>query len=138
MTAGGDRSQPDGVDPAPGPRRLDLRAYVDGVLAGNRVVLAQAITLIESTRPDDAEKAAALLDTLLPHTGRARRVGITGVPGVGKSTFIDTLGMLLVRERGESVAVLSVDPSSPYSGGSILGDKTRMARLANSASNENR
>ena len=130
MTVGGDRSQPDEFDPEPGRRRLDLGAYVDGVRAGNRVVLAQAITLIESTRPDDAEKAAALLDTLLPHTGRARRVGITGVPGVGKSTFIDTLGMLLVRERGESVAVLSVDPSSPFSGGSILGDKTRMERLA--------
>ncbi len=130
MTVDGDRSQPDEFDPAPGRRRLDLGAYVDGVRAGNRVVLAQAITLIESTRPDDSEKAAALLDTLLPHTGRARRVGITGVPGVGKSTFIDTLGMLLVGERGESVAVLSVDPSSPFSGGSILGDKTRMERLA--------
>ena len=67
---------------------------------------------------------------LLPHTGKSRRVGITGVPGVGKSTFIDALGMHLIRERGENVAVLSVDPSSPISGGSILGDKTRMERLA--------
>jgi LAO/AO transport system kinase len=111
-------------------RRLSLDAYVEGVLAGNRVVLARAITLIESERPADTELAAALLDRILPHTGRSRRVGITGVPGAGKSTFIDALGMHLVRERGERVAVLSVDPSSPISGGSILGDKTRMERLA--------
>jgi LAO/AO transport system kinase len=130
VTGGGDRSQPDGSTSGARPRRLDLHAYVDGVLAGNRVVLAQAITVIESTRPEDAELAAALLDTILPHAGKARRVGITGVPGVGKSTFIDALGMVLVRERGERVAVLSVDPSSPFSGGSILGDKTRMERLA--------
>ena len=130
MTAGGDSQRQGGSEPVPRPKRLDLGAYIDGVLAGNRVVLAQSITLVESTRPEDAELGAALLDSLLPHTGKARRVGITGVPGVGKSTFIDTLGMLLVRERGERVAVLSVDPSSPFSGGSILGDKTRMERLA--------
>ncbi len=130
MTAGGNSPRQGGSEPVPSPRRLDLGAYIDGVLAGNRVVLAQSITLVESTRPEDAELGAALLDSLLPHTGKARRVGITGVPGVGKSTFIDTLGMLLVRERGERVAVLSVDPSSPFSGGSILGDKTRMERLA--------
>ena len=112
------------------PRRLSLDAYASGVLDGNRVVLARAITLVESDLPADAELAAALLDRLLPHAGRARRVGITGVPGAGKSTFIDTLGMFLVRDRGERVAVLSVDPSSPVSGGSILGDKTRMERLA--------
>jgi LAO/AO transport system kinase len=94
------------------------------------MVLARAITLVESHLPADADLAARLLDSLLPHTGRALRVGITGVPGVGKSTFIDALGMHLLRDRGENVAVLSVDPSSPISGGSILGDKTRMERLA--------
>jgi LAO/AO transport system kinase len=111
-------------------RRLGRAQYVDGVLAGERVVLARAITLVESDLPADADLAAEVLDAILPHSGRSRRVGITGVPGVGKSTFIDTLGMHLVRERGERVAVLSVDPSSPVSGGSILGDKTRMERLA--------
>ena len=74
--------------------------------------------------------AAEVLDAVLPHSGKARRVGITGVPGAGKSTFIDTLGIHLIRERREKLAVLSVDPSSPLSGGSILGDKTRMERLA--------
>jgi LAO/AO transport system kinase len=112
------------------PPRLSLGAYVDGVLGGDTAVLARAITLVESTRPADADVAAALLDAVLPHAGRSRRVGITGVPGVGKSTFIDALGVHLVRERAERVAVLSVDPSSPISGGSILGDKTRMERLA--------
>jgi len=110
--------------------RLAIEAYVEGVLRGDRTVLARAITLIESERPEDAEAAAAVLDAVLPRAGGARRVGITGVPGVGKSTFIDTLGLHLVRERGERLAVLSVDPSSPVSGGSILGDKTRMERLA--------
>ena len=111
-------------------RRLSIEQYIDGVLAGDRVALARAITVIESQLPADQDLAARLLDALLPHTGNALRVGITGVPGVGKSTFIDTLGMHLIRERGENVAVLSVDPSSPLSGGSILGDKTRMERLA--------
>jgi len=111
-------------------RRLPLNRYVDGVLGGDRIILARAITVIESNLPADGELAARLLDTLLPHTGRSLRVGITGVPGVGKSTFVDALGMHLIRERDENVAVLSVDPSSPISGGSILGDKTRMERLA--------
>ena len=111
-------------------RRLTLDAYAEGVLRGDRVVLARAITLVESELASDMALAAALLDRLLPHAGRARRVGVSGVPGAGKSTFIDTLGMHLVRDRGERVAVLSVDPSSPVSGGSILGDKTRMERLA--------
>jgi LAO/AO transport system kinase len=110
--------------------RLPFERYVEGVLGGDRMVLARAITVIESTLPADGELAARLLDALLPSTGQSLRVGITGVPGVGKSTFIDTLGMHLIRERGENVAVLSVDPSSPISGGSILGDKTRMERLA--------
>ncbi len=112
------------------PRRLPPERYIEGVLAGDRTTLARAITVIESDLASDGELAARLLEALLPHTGRARRVGITGVPGVGKSTFIDALGMYLIEERGESVAVLSVDPSSPVSGGSILGDKTRMERLS--------
>jgi LAO/AO transport system kinase len=99
-------------------------------LGGDRMVLARAITLIESRLAADGELAARLLDSILPHTGKSRRVGISGVPGVGKSTFIDTLGMHVTRELGERVAVLSVDPSSPVSGGSILGDKTRMERLS--------
>ena len=110
--------------------RQPLAWYVDGVLAGDRVALSRAITLIESTLPSDIELSTTMLNAVLPHIGRTRRVGITGVPGVGKSTFIDTLGMHVTRDRGEPLAVLSVDPSSPISGGSILGDKTRMARLA--------
>ena len=113
-----------------GGRRLPLNQYVDGVLAGDRVILARAITLVESRLTADAEKAAQLLDSILPHTGKSRRVGITGVPGVGKSTFIDVLGMHVIRDRGERLAVLTVDPSSPIYGGSILGDKTRMERLS--------
>jgi len=113
-----------------GGRRLSLQHYVDGVLAGDRVVLARAITLIESRLAADADKAAQLLDSILPSTGRSRRLGITGVPGVGKSTFIDALGMHIIRDCGEHLAVLTVDPSSPVSGGSILGDKTRMERLS--------
>jgi LAO/AO transport system kinase len=112
------------------PRRLSLDDYVEGVLSGDRVVLARAITLVESSLEADAQLAGQLLDRVLPYTGKARRVGITGVPGAGKSTFIDALGMHLTSERGERVAVLSVDPSSPVSRGSILGDKTRMERLS--------
>lgn len=110
--------------------RLPVEQYTEGILRGDRAILARAITVIESELPADSELAARILDAALPHSGGARRVGVTGVPGVGKSTFIDTLGMYLIRERGERVAVLSVDPSSPISGGSILGDKTRMERLA--------
>jgi LAO/AO transport system kinase len=110
--------------------RLTVERYVEGVRRADRAILARAITLVESRRPEDAEMAAAVLDALLPAAGGAHRVGITGVPGVGKSTFIDALGMYLITERGRRVAVLSVDPSSPVSGGSILGDKTRMERLA--------
>ncbi|MEO8813674.1 MAG: methylmalonyl Co-A mutase-associated GTPase MeaB [Mycobacterium sp.] len=99
------------------------------VCADDRSVLARAITLVESTRPDHREQAQRLLLELMPHAGSAQRVGITGVPGVGKSTMIEALGMQLV-ERGHRVAVLAVDPSSTRTGGSILGDKTRMQRLA--------
>jgi LAO/AO transport system kinase len=106
-----------------------VAALCDGVLAGDRTVVARAITLVESRRLDHREQAQRLLVLLLPHTGTAQRVGITGVPGVGKSTFIDTLGSNLTA-AGHRVAVLAVDPSSARSGGSILGDKTRMTRLA--------
>lgn len=96
--------------------------------AGDRAALARAITLVESQRADDVEAAQRLLQTLLPRTGGAWRIGISGMPGVGKSTFIDAFGMYLL-EQGHRVAVLAVDPSSAVSGGSILADKTRMARL---------
>ncbi len=117
--------------PGPGPRRreLTLEEYEAGVRAGELAVLARALTLIESGSPRHQPLAEALLTRLLPHTGGAIRVGITGVPGVGKSTFIEALGLHLVG-RGLRVAVLAVDPSSGVSGGSILGDKTRMPRLA--------
>ena len=107
----------------------DTAAYAQGVLAGERTWIGRAITLVESTRVDDRAAAGQLLQQLLPYTGGAHRVGITGVPGVGKSTFIDELGTRLTA-RGRRVAVLAVDPSSSVSGGSILGDKTRMSRLA--------
>jgi len=102
---------------------------VEGVLARQPRALARAITLIESTRRDHQERAAAVLEALLPHTGRALRVGITGAPGAGKSTIIEALG-LHVLGLGHRAAVLAVDPSSSLSGGSILGDKTRMEHLA--------
>ncbi|MET9125806.1 methylmalonyl Co-A mutase-associated GTPase MeaB [Streptomyces sp. NPDC004528] len=108
---------------------IDLDSYVKGVLDGKRAYIARAITLVESTRPDHRALAQALLTELLPRGGNARRIGITGVPGVGKSTFIDALGTLLT-SLGHRVAVLAVDPSSTRTGGSILGDKTRMERLA--------
>jgi LAO/AO transport system kinase len=108
---------------------VDVDALAKGVLAGDRRAMARAITLVESRRADHREAAQELLVALLPHAGGARRVGISGVPGVGKSTFIDTLGVVLTG-AGSRVAVLAVDPSSARSGGSILGDKTRMARLA--------
>ena len=100
-----------------------------GVLAGDRTAIGRAITLVESTLPAHRTDAAALLEELLPHSGDAHRVGVTGVPGVGKSTFIEALGLRLTG-AGHKVAVLAVDPSSSRTGGSILGDKTRMAQLA--------
>lgn len=99
------------------------------LLAGQRRALARAITLAESTRPDHEAQAQALLAAVTPSTGRAIRIGLTGVPGVGKSTFTEALGLWLV-ERGHRVAVLAVDPSSARTGGSIMGDKTRMPRLS--------
>ncbi|MDP5071718.1 MAG: methylmalonyl Co-A mutase-associated GTPase MeaB, partial [Congregibacter sp.] len=102
---------------------------VQSILAGNRRALAKAITLTESSLPAHRNQAQALLETLLPHTGRSIRIGISGVPGVGKSTFIESFGLLLL-SAGHRVAVLAVDPSSPLAGGSIMGDKTRMERLS--------
>ena len=118
-------------EPAPraSARGLQIDDYVRGVTRGDRAILGRAITLIESNRADHQEKAQELLTRLLPSTGNALRVGVTGVPGVGKSTFLDGLGTLLT-SRGLRVAVLAIDPSSSVSGGSILGDKTRMERLA--------
>ena len=107
----------------------DVPALVEGVRTGDRRSVARAITLVESRRPDHRAAAQELLVALLPHAGGARRVGVSGVPGVGKSTFVDALGVQLTA-AGSRVAVLAVDPSSARSGGSILGDKTRMARLA--------
>jgi len=112
---------------------LSLEDYVAGINAGDRSVLGRALTLVESTAERDRELAAALLSALMPLTGGSVRLGLTGTPGVGKSTFIETLGSNLV-ERGHKVAVLAIDPSSTVSGGSILGDKTRMPRLSTNPS----
>jgi len=109
--------------------RLTVEDYVDGVRSGDRAVLARTITLVESANRAHRQVAQQVLAELLPFTGGAHRVGITGVPGVGKSTFIDQLGIDLTG-RGHRVAVLAVDPTSSRTGGSILGDKTRMSRLA--------
>lgn len=113
-------------------RVLSRDQYVDGILQGQRTILARAITLIESSRPSDRELAEQIVEACLPHSGKSIRVGITGVPGAGKSSVIEVLGMLLIRERREKIAVLAIDPSSQLSGGSILGDKTRMKTLASS------
>ncbi|RQP25894.1 methylmalonyl Co-A mutase-associated GTPase MeaB [Piscinibacter terrae] len=104
-------------------------ALTSGVRRGERRAIAKAITLLESTRPDHRERADGLLNALLAETGKALRIGISGVPGVGKSTFIEALGLDLIA-KGHRVAVLTVDPSSTISGGSILGDKTRMEKLS--------
>lgn len=103
--------------------------YIEGILKGDRVLLSQAITLIESTKESHQALAREIVSACLPYAGKSIRVGITGTPGVGKSTFIETLGEYLC-EQDQSIAVLAVDPSSHLSGGSILGDKTRMERLA--------
>lgn len=110
-------------------RTRSTEEYVTGILDGDRVTLSRAITLLESTRPDHRETARTVVEQCLPHSGESIRVAITGVPGVGKSTFIETLGQRLVAE-GHRLAVLTVDPSSERSKGSILGDKTRMGKLA--------
>jgi len=112
-----------------GPASPNIARLIEGIRAGQRAVIARAITLIESRRSDHQKLARELVQELLPFTGNAVRVGVTGAPGVGKSTTIDALGSFLTA-KGHSVAVLAVDPSSTRSGGSILADKTRMPRLA--------
>jgi LAO/AO transport system kinase len=107
----------------------DPHDYVQGVLDGDRRALAKTITLIESSLPAHQQMAGMVVDKLLPYSGKAVRLGITGVPGVGKSTFIESLGMMLI-DKGHRVAVLAVDPSSKRSGGSVLADKTRMEKLS--------
>ena len=108
---------------------MEIQEFIDGVLAQNRRIVAKTITLIESSLPAHQEMAKTIVDTLLPYAGNAVRIGITGVPGVGKSTYIESFGLQLV-DQGHQVAVLAVDPSSSKSGGSIMGDKTRMERLS--------
>ncbi len=108
---------------------METQDFIDGVLTQNRRIVAKTITLIESSLASHQEKAKTIVDALLPYTGQAVRIGITGVPGVGKSTYIESFGLQLVKQ-GHRVAVLAVDPSSSKSGGSIMGDKTRMERLS--------
>ncbi len=109
------------------PEKIDSRA----LLSGDRRALAKCITLVESTLPADRDVATSLIEEILPKTGNSLRIGISGVPGVGKSTFIESFGLHLI-ETGKKIAVLAVDPSSPIAGGSILGDKTRMTQLSRS------
>lgn len=109
--------------------RKNAGYYVDGILNGERVVLAQAITIIESSLPSDQELASAIMEKVIRHSGKSIRIGVTGSPGVGKSTFIESFGQFLT-DLGKKVAVLTIDPSSQRSKGSILGDKTRMPSLA--------
>ena len=110
--------------------RLTAQTYIQGILEGSRVLLSRAITIIESNLESDKELSKEIIQAILPHSGNSIRIGITGVPGVGKSTFIEVFGKHLVNQ-GHRVAILSIDPSSQRSRGSILGDKTRMEELAN-------
>lgn len=130
-------SKPDNVNPSFLVSRvrkqpLSVEEYVKGILSGNRVILSRAITLVESSHPDHQATAQAVIEHCLPYSGKSVRLGITGVPGAGKSTFIEALGVMLV-ENGHHLAVLAVDPSSERSKGSILGDKTRMEELSGMA-----
>src|SRR5690554_4553502 len=110
-------------------KKYSVDEYVERILAGDITVLSQAVTLVESSRADHQELAQAIIEKCLPHAGSSIRVGITGVPGAGKSTSIDSFGVYLAKQ-GKKLAVLAIDPSSERSKGSILGDKTRMERLA--------
>ncbi len=134
IVPGGPVSEPFGrPSHMPGRRKpLSRRQIIDGILNRDRAILAQAITLIESSRAADRELAEQIVEDCLPFSGYSLRVGITGVPGAGKSSLIEALGKYLIDEYGEKVAVLAVDPSSQLTGGSILGDKTRMMSLASS------
>ncbi|HBG79179.1 MAG TPA: methylmalonyl Co-A mutase-associated GTPase MeaB, partial [Porphyromonadaceae bacterium] len=106
-------------------KEYSVKEFAEGILAGNITVLSQAVTLVESSKPEHQAMAQAIIEKCLPYSGNAIRVGITGVPGAGKSTSIDAFGMYLV-EKGHKLAVLAIDPSSERTKGSILGDKTRM------------
>ena len=110
-------------------KKYSADEYISGILAGNRTILSQAITLAESSLPEHYETIQTIIEECLPHSGRSVRIGITGIPGVGKSTFIESFGLYLTG-AGRKLAVLAVDPSSGQSGGSILGDKTRMEKLS--------
>ena len=110
-------------------KKMSIEEYVEGVAKGDRMILSKAITLIESNAPKDFDKAQRVLQALLPRTGHALRIGITGVPGAGKSSFIESFGTMLC-QQGYKVAALAVDPTSTITGGSILGDKTRMQNLS--------
>ncbi len=123
-------SQASAVPKSAGRRRpqISVPGYVEGILSGNRTTLSRAITLIESTRPDHQSLANEILEACIPHVKQAIRVGISGSPGVGKSTFIEAIGQEII-QQGNKVAVLAIDPSSSQSRGSILGDKTRMSKL---------
>ncbi len=125
-------AHPEGPQPHVATRRkpLSREEYVNGILSGDRTILARAVTLIESAREADRELAEQIVEDCLPHSGHSIRVGITGVPGAGKSSLIEALGRYLVTEEKQKVAVLAIDPSSQLSGGSILGDKTHMTTLA--------
>ena len=129
--------QPDSLNPEAArrfrdsiPREMEAEVYVKGILDGNRALLSKAITLVESALPRHQQLAQEIIGACVPHAGKSVRVGITGVPGVGKSTFIESLGRYLTA-RGHKIAVLAIDPSSLRTKGSILGDKTRMEDLAN-------
>ncbi|GAB5557648.1 MAG: methylmalonyl Co-A mutase-associated GTPase MeaB [Schleiferiaceae bacterium] len=111
------------------PATLSADEYVKGILAGDAMLLGRAITLVESQKLEDLEIAQEVIEKCLPHSGNSIRLGITGIPGVGKSSWIESMGKYLIDEHGKKVAVLAVDPSSGISGGSILGDKTRMEEL---------
>lgn len=111
-------------------RVYTVNEYVEGIVAGNRSILSQAITLVESVIPEHKEISRQIIEECLPYAGKSVRIGITGVPGVGKSTFIESFGNYLIEQQNRSIAVLAIDPSSERSKGSILGDKTRMEKLS--------
>ena len=109
---------------------MNIETFCQKIKLSNKRSIAKAITLIESKLTSDSEKADALLESLLPYTGQSLRIGITGIPGVGKSTFIEALGQVILENPHHKLAVLTIDPTSPVTGGSLLGDKTRMAELS--------